>query len=99
VTWGGTYNGWGPNWLVDPHWALLALIIATLWQFVGYYLIIFGAGLESIPQVYYEAARLEGAGPFRQLWSITLPLLRKTTAFVLVIATINSFQPSASSTS
>jgi multiple sugar transport system permease protein len=83
---------WGPNWLADPHWALPALIIATLWQYAGYYMIIFSAGLENVPKAYYEAARLEGAGPLRQLWSITLPLLRKTTAFVLVIATINSFQ-------
>ncbi len=55
-------------------------------------MVIFLAGLERIPESYYEAAKLEGAGPFRRLWSITLPLLRKTTALVLVIATINSFQ-------
>ncbi|MCR4403833.1 MAG: sugar ABC transporter permease [Candidatus Acetothermia bacterium] len=83
---------WGPNWLADPNWALPALIIATVWQYAGYYMVIFSAGLERIPASYYEAARLEGAGPIRRLFSITLPLLRKTTAFVLVIATINSFQ-------
>jgi multiple sugar transport system permease protein len=82
----------GPNWLADPHWALPALIITALWKYVGYYMVIFIAGLQSIPNVYYEAARLDGAGQLRQLWSITLPLLRKTSAFVLVMVTINSFQ-------
>lgn len=82
----------GPHWLSDPSWALPALVIATVWQYAGYYMLIFGAGLARIPTSYYEAARLEGAGPLRRLFSITLPLLRKTTAFVLVIATINSFQ-------
>ncbi|MGQ9477147.1 MAG: carbohydrate ABC transporter permease [Candidatus Bipolaricaulia bacterium] len=82
----------GPHWLADPQWALPALIIATVWQHAGYYMVIFLAGLERIPESYYEAAKLEGAGPIRRTWSITLPLLRKTTALVLVIATINSFQ-------
>jgi len=82
----------GPNWLIDPHWALPALIITALWKYVGYYMVIFIAGLQSIPRVYYEAARLDGAGWFSQLTQITLPLLRRTSTFVLVMATINSFQ-------
>lgn len=82
----------GPSWLADPQWALPALIIATVWQYAGYYMVIFLAGLRTIPESYYEAARLDGAGKFRQFWSLTLPLLRKTIAFLLVLATLNSFQ-------
>jgi multiple sugar transport system permease protein len=82
----------GPNWLVDPRFALLALIIAALWKYVGYYMVIFIAGLQGIPRVYYEVAKIDGAGWFSQLTHITLPLLRRTLAFVLVMAVINSFQ-------
>ncbi|MFQ5794999.1 MAG: carbohydrate ABC transporter permease [Candidatus Bipolaricaulia bacterium] len=82
----------GPGWLADPRWAMPAVILTTLWKYVGYYMVIFVAGLQGIPRAYYEAAAIDGAGPVRRLWSITLPLLRRTTAFVLVVATIQSFQ-------
>lgn len=88
----GLFGIRGPHWLVDPHWALAAVIITTLWKYVGYYMVIFIAGLQNIPRVYHEMARLDGASWFQQLWKITLPLLRKTSALVLVMATINSFQ-------
>lgn len=47
----------GPNWLADPRWALPALIIATLWKYMGYYMVLYIAGLQGIPTIYYEAAK------------------------------------------
>ncbi len=82
----------GPNWLVDPRWALPALVITTLWKYVGFYMVIFIAGLQAIPRVYYEAAEIDGAGRASRLVHVTLPLLRRTGAFVVVMATINAFQ-------
>ena len=66
--------------------------MVALWQAVGYSMIIFLAGLQDIPQELYEAATVDGAGPLRKFWRITLPLLKPTSAFVLVITFIGSFQ-------
>jgi multiple sugar transport system permease protein len=85
--------GFGPQeWLGSTKLALISVIIVTLWQSVGYSMIIFLAGLQDIPGVYYEAARVDGAGPWRRFVSITLPLLRPTSTFVLVISFIGAFQ-------
>ncbi|QPC85192.1 sugar ABC transporter permease [Phototrophicus methaneseepsis] len=83
----------GPKipWLQDPGWAIPAFIILSTWG-VGGSMIIFLAGLQGIPEVYYEAAKLDGAGRFRQLWNITLPLMSPIIFFNLVMGFINSFQ-------
>jgi multiple sugar transport system permease protein len=82
----------GPAWLQDPFWAMPAIIITSVWKDIGFVMVIFLAGLQGIPETYYEAADIDGASPFRKFWHITLPLLAPTTFFVTVISLINSFQ-------
>jgi multiple sugar transport system permease protein len=79
-------------WLGSTRFALISVILVTLWQAVGYSMIIFLAGLQDIPSVYYEAARLDGAGAWARFRHITLPLLKPTSVFVLIIAFIGAFQ-------
>lgn len=77
-------------WLnTDP---LLTLVLVTLWQIAGYTMILFLAGLQGIPEVYYEAATVDGATRWQQFWRITLPLLAPTTLFVSVMAVISGLQ-------
>ena len=82
----------GPNWLFDPSTALIAIMLMTIWAAVGYYMIIFLAGLAEIPQTFYEAAKVDGAFPRHTFWYITLPLLRNSLIFVVVTLTIAAFQ-------
>lgn len=82
----------GPGWLFDPQWAMPAVILTSVWKDLGFVVVIFLAGLQAIPNDYYEAAGLDGAGRFAQLRYITLPLLAPTTFFVTIISLINSFQ-------
>lgn len=72
--------------------AMPSLIGVAVWHGVGYYMIIFLAGLQAIPYDLYEAAKLDGAGAWRLFWSITLPLLRPTLLFVIVVNTLASLQ-------
>ena len=81
-----------PAWLQDPRTALPAIMAMDVWAACGYYMIIFLAGLEAIPPELNDAARLDGADSWARLWRITLPLLRPTLAFVLVVNTIRSLQ-------
>ncbi|MEV4299101.1 carbohydrate ABC transporter permease [Microbispora rosea] len=81
-----------PAWLSDPQTALLSLVIFHVWQMTGYYTILVIAGLTQIPDDVYEAARIDGAGFWRQTFSVTLPLLRRTTTFIVLIAAINAIQ-------
>jgi multiple sugar transport system permease protein len=82
----------GPGWLADPSWALPALVLIHVWRFAGYYGMIFLAGLQAIPGSLYEAATLDGAGLWARFRNVTLPLLRPTTAMVLITGAIFSFQ-------
>jgi len=82
----------GHGWLTDPGTALLAVMAMDVWAAVGYYAVIFYAAFAAIPDELYEAAELEGAGFFATLRHVTLPMLRPTIGFVLVINTIRSFQ-------
>lgn len=82
----------GPLWLADPDTALISLVITATWRNVGYFATIFLAGLQGIDIGYYEAARIDGAGPSACFWRITLPLLRPTVLFVVVMSVILSFQ-------
>ncbi|MFF2851021.1 carbohydrate ABC transporter permease [Streptomyces sp. NPDC058001] len=79
-------------WSSDPTTALWAIGVVMVWQSVGYYLIIFIAGIKGIPRDYYEAAELDGAGPVRRFFRITLPLLSPSIFFAAVICVINSLQ-------
>lgn len=82
----------GPGWLVDPHWALPAIIIMSIWKNAGYHMVIFLAGLQDIPESYYEAASIDGASGWQKFRNITWPLLIPTTGFVLITNVIFSFQ-------
>jgi multiple sugar transport system permease protein len=85
--------GLGPiDWLGDPHWAMPAIILVAVWKNFGYGMLVFVAGLQSIPEELYEAAELDGAGPWRRLVHVTLPSLRPTLLFVGVITMIGFFQ-------
>ncbi len=85
--------GLGPiNWLTSSNLAMPALIIFSWWKGVGYYMVLFLAGLQNIPEEYYEAAKIDGASNWAQFWYITLPLLRPTTLFVTVVCVIGAFQ-------
>jgi multiple sugar transport system permease protein len=82
----------GPGWLADPTWALPALMLIHAWRFAGYHALIFLAGLQTIPGTYYEAATVDGAGGWARFWHVTWPLLRPTTALVLITGAIFAFQ-------
>lgn len=80
------------NWLGDASWVLPAIILFTLWADIGYNIVIFSAGIDGIPSEFIEAAAIDGAGPIRRFFSITLPLLGRTTAFVVSMTLISHFQ-------
>ncbi|WP_460537360.1 carbohydrate ABC transporter permease [Humibacter ginsengiterrae] len=82
----------GPNWLNSPGWAMPVVAFANIWQYVGYNMLFFLAGLAAIPQHVYEAASIDGASPWKRFWFVTLPLLRPTMLFVVVTGVIGSFQ-------
>lgn len=80
------------DWLGDPRWALFALILLAVWKNFGYSMVLFLAGLQSIPATLYEAARIDGAGAWREFRHITLPLLAPTFLFVGVITAVGYLQ-------
>jgi multiple sugar transport system permease protein len=80
------------DWLGDPLWAMPALILMAVWKNFGYNMIILIAGLQSIPDVIYDAARIDGAGRFQQFRYVTLPMLAPTFLFVGLLTMIGSFQ-------
>ena len=82
----------GPGWWTEPAWAMPSIILASAWKDLGFVMVILLAGLQAISPELYEAARVDGAGRWRRLVSITIPLLSPSTFFVLVISLINGFQ-------
>jgi multiple sugar transport system permease protein len=85
--------GIGPiDWLGDPRWAMPAIILLAVWKNFGYNMLIFIAGLQSIPDEHYEAARLDGAGAWDRFVHITLPGLGPTLLFVGVMTMLGQFQ-------
>ncbi|SCL26614.1 carbohydrate ABC transporter membrane protein 1, CUT1 family [Micromonospora rhizosphaerae] len=80
------------QYLLDPGWALPALVLVESWKSLGYYMMIYLAGLQSVPRELYEAAAVDGAGPWRRLSSITVPMLRPYIAVVMVLAALDSMQ-------
>ncbi len=81
-----------PGWTVSSAWSMPAVIIVGTWREMGYYMLIFLAGLQTIPAQLYEAARLDGANAWQRFRSVTMPSLRATTFFVTVMLTISSFK-------
>jgi multiple sugar transport system permease protein len=88
----GVFGIAGPPWLTSGTWAMPALILMSVWKGFGYNMVIFLAGLQSIPDHLYDAAKVDGATAWRRFLNVTLPLLSPTTFFVVVISVISSFQ-------
>jgi multiple sugar transport system permease protein len=82
----------GPDWLGDPRWAMPALILLAVWRGFGYATVIFLAGLQNVPEELYEAARIDGAGEWKQFWHVTVPQLGPTFVFVGIITAIGFLQ-------
>jgi multiple sugar transport system permease protein len=80
------------RWLSDPDIALQSIILSTVFTVPAAGVVLFNAAMGSVPKDFYEAADLEGAGPVRKWWSITLPLIKSTTLYVVVLYTIASFE-------
>ena len=78
--------------LESPSQAIYVVMSNVIWQNIGFFTIIFVAGLKQIPEMYYEAAEIDGASKFKQFMHITIPLLNKTFVYITVIATINTFR-------
>ncbi|MFJ2779526.1 carbohydrate ABC transporter permease [Kitasatospora sp. NPDC087315] len=81
-----------PDWLADPTWVVPAIAVVTIWSSLGLNVVIFLAGLATIPPSLTEAARIDGAGPWQMLRSVTLPMLSPTVFFTVVVSVISSFQ-------
>jgi multiple sugar transport system permease protein len=81
-----------PNWLGDPNWAMISVAMATVWWTLGFNFVLYLAGLQEIPKSLYEAAEVDGATRWEQLRNITIPLLSRTTALVLVLQIIASLK-------
>jgi sn-glycerol 3-phosphate transport system permease protein len=83
----------GPeNWTGNPNLALLSVIIVAIWKNAGYYMIFYLAGLQNLPGDVFEASALDGANGWQTLWKITLPMLRRTTLFITIIAFVDAFR-------
>ncbi|MEU1366712.1 sugar ABC transporter permease [Streptomyces sp. NPDC005803] len=82
----------GPAWLSSTTWALPSVILVGVWQGIGMKMLIYLAALQSLPRELYEAASVDGASKARQFFSITLPLLKPATFFVLITSMISAFQ-------
>lgn len=83
----------GPGWLTDPRWALSSLIGINLWaQMGGNQMLIFLAGLQGVPQEFYDAAKVDGAGSWYRFWHVTLPMVSPTLFFNLIMGIIGSLQ-------
>ncbi|MCM3270553.1 carbohydrate ABC transporter permease [Paenibacillus elgii] len=81
----------GPKWLEDSNWALAAMVIMTMWS-AGAGMVIFLAGLQGVPPILYEAAKIDGVTRWQSLWRITLPMISPVVLFQLIMGIIDSFQ-------
>ena len=94
----GLFNAWLSKigitipWISDPRWAMPSIVLMTLWWTVGGSMLVLLAGLQQIPESYYEAASIDGAGRWAQFRYITLPLLRPVLLFVMITGLIGAFQ-------
>jgi multiple sugar transport system permease protein len=81
-----------PSWLGDPGWAMPSIAMATVWWTLGFNFVLYLAGLQEIPRELYEAASIDGAGPWQQIRRVTIPLLSRTTTLVVVLQVIASLK-------
>jgi multiple sugar transport system permease protein/raffinose/stachyose/melibiose transport system permease protein len=88
-----TFGAWnGTDWLNNQSTALPAIIVLSIWQAVGFHMVIWLSGLQTIPEELYEAARVDGASPWRQFTQVTWPGLRPTMIFILITITIDALR-------
>lgn len=91
-----TVLGWagisGPGWLASPDWALDGIVLMTVWRDLGFYMVVFLAGLQAIPRDVMDAARIDGAGAWQRFRHITMPLLNPSIVLAAVIGVINGLQ-------
>ncbi|HZN72190.1 MAG TPA: sugar ABC transporter permease [Micromonosporaceae bacterium] len=85
-------SSWQQDWLGDPQLALWSVVGVIVWQFAGYSMVIFLAGLQSVPREIYEAADMDGAGPVRRFWSVTRPLLAPAFTVNLMLSIIGGIK-------
>lgn len=90
--WLGLVGIEGPNWLASKQWALVAIILVSIWRQLGFNTIIALAGVQNIDLTYYDAAKVDGANALQRFYHVTLPLLSPTLFFLLIINVIGSFQ-------
>lgn len=88
----GFFGIHGKNWLSNPHYALLVVLIVEIWMAIGFNMIILLAGMQGISKSYYEAAVIDGAGPVACFRKVTIPILTPTIFFVVITSIISSFQ-------
>ncbi|WP_232667255.1 carbohydrate ABC transporter permease [Pseudonocardia sp. TRM90224] len=82
----------GPNWLADGNWAMASVIAMSVWQSFGYNVIVLGAGIAAIPKEIVEAARVDGAGAWRRLRTIVVPMISPSLFFASIMTMIGAFQ-------
>jgi sn-glycerol 3-phosphate transport system permease protein len=82
----------GPDWLTSKDWALVAIILVSIWRQLGFNVIIALAGVQNIDSTFYDAAKVDGANAIQRFFNVTIPLLTPTLFFLLIINVINSFQ-------
>jgi raffinose/stachyose/melibiose transport system permease protein len=85
-------GSWRQDWLGDPKLALWMVVLVVVWQYAGYSMVIFVAGLQSIPREIYEAAAIDGSGPVRRFWSIVRPLLAPAITINLMLSIIGGIK-------
>ena len=85
-------NGFAVNWLGDPKIALVSVIIVNIFQWMGFSMITYYAGLMSLPDDVYEAAKIDGAGFWRTTFSVTLPMLKGTTNVLIILGIVGSLK-------
>ncbi|MEO8759027.1 MAG: sugar ABC transporter permease [Devosia sp.] len=81
-----------PKWAADRHWAMITVVLFGAWKSMGYFMVIYLAGLQGINRDLYEAANIDGAGAWQRFFYVTVPQLRPTTLFITVMLTIQSFK-------
>ena len=81
-----------PAWLTDKHWAMPSMIIHGVFNGLGFNMIMYIAALKNVPQIYYEAAEIDGAGTWRKFWNVTWPLISPTTFYILITGIIGAMQ-------
>ncbi len=81
-----------PKWFADIHWALPTVIIFSIWQQLGYMIVVYLAGIKGVPSELYESASIDGANEINKFFNITIPMVSPTTFFLVIMGIINSFK-------